>query len=39
KFLNPEEVAAMAAFLLSDNATSFSGQIFENDCGILHFKI
>ena len=39
KFLNPEEVAAMATFLLSDNATSFSGQIFEMDCGIVSFKI
>lgn len=39
KFLNPEEVAATAAFLLSDNAASFSGQIFEMDCGIVSFKI
>lgn len=39
KFLNPEEVAATAAFLLSENAASFSGQIFEMDCGIVSFKI
>ena len=31
KFLNP--------FLLSDKAASFSGQIFEMDCGIVSFKI
>jgi NAD(P)-dependent dehydrogenase (short-subunit alcohol dehydrogenase family) len=39
RFLNPEEVAATAEFLLSDNAASFSGQIFEMDCGIVSFKI
>ncbi|WP_434037528.1 SDR family NAD(P)-dependent oxidoreductase [Formosa sp. 4Alg 33] len=39
KFLNPDEVAATAAFLLSDKAASFSGQIFEMDCGIVSFKI
>jgi len=39
KFLNPKEVAATAAFLLSDKAASFSGQIFEMDCGIVSFKI
>ncbi len=39
KFLNPDEVADMAAFLLSDKATSMSGQIFEMDCGIVSFKI
>lgn len=39
KFLNPEEVAATAEFLLSDKAASFSGQIFEMDCGIVSFKI
>lgn len=39
KFLNPNEVADMAAFLLSDKATSMSGQIFEMDCGIVSFKI
>jgi enoyl-[acyl-carrier-protein] reductase (NADH) len=39
RFLNPEDVAATAAFLLSDKAASFSGQIFEMDCGIVSFKI
>ncbi|MCF7561862.1 SDR family oxidoreductase [Sabulilitoribacter multivorans] len=39
KFLNPEEVADMAEFLLSDKTASISGQIFEMDCGIVSFKI
>ncbi|MGB5667607.1 MAG: SDR family oxidoreductase [Maribacter sp.] len=39
KFLNPDEVAAMAEFLLSDKAASISGQVFEMDCGIVSFKI
>ncbi|MDP5157603.1 MAG: SDR family oxidoreductase [Flaviramulus sp.] len=39
KFLNPEEVAHMAEFLISDKAASLSGQIFEMDCGIVSFKI
>jgi len=39
KFLQPEEVADMAAFLLSNKAASLSGQIFEMDCGIVSFKI
>lgn len=39
KFLNPDEVASMAAFLISEKAASISGQIFEMDCGIVTFKI
>lgn len=39
KFLNPEEVAYMADFLLSEKASSLSGQIFEMDCGIVSLKI
>lgn len=39
KFLNPEEVANMAAFLISEKAASLSGQVFEMDCGIVSFKI
>jgi NAD(P)-dependent dehydrogenase (short-subunit alcohol dehydrogenase family) len=39
KFLSPKEVAEMAQFLLSDSASSISGQIFEMDCGIVSFKI
>ena len=38
-FLNPEEVAGMANYLLSDQARSISGQIFEMDCGIVSLKI
>lgn len=39
KYLNTTEVASMASFLLSDQAASISGQIFEMDCGIVSFKI
>lgn len=39
KFLEPQEVADMATFLISDKAKSISGQIFELDCGIVSFKI
>ena len=39
KFLNPEEVAFMAEFLLSEKSASISGQTFEMDCGIVTFKI
>ncbi|NRA92360.1 MAG: SDR family oxidoreductase [Psychroserpens sp.] len=39
KFLQPEDVAEMATFLLSDKSSSISGQIFELDCGIVSFKI
>lgn len=39
KYLQPEEVADMATFLISDKAKSISGQIFELDCGIVSFKI
>jgi NAD(P)-dependent dehydrogenase (short-subunit alcohol dehydrogenase family) len=39
KFLKPEEVAEMAAFLLSDKSAAISGQTFEMDCGIVSFKI
>ncbi len=39
KFLSPDEVADMAEFLLSDNAASISGQVFEMDCGIVSFKL
>jgi len=39
KYLQPQEVADMATFLLSDKALSLSGQIFEMDCGIVSFKI
>ena len=39
KYLQPQEVADMAAFLLSSKAASLSGQVFEMDCGIVSFKI
>ncbi len=39
KFLNPEEVADMASFLVSDKAKSISGQIIQMDCGIVSFKL
>ena len=39
KILNPQEVADMAVFLLSDKTNAISGQIFEMDCGIVTFKI
>jgi NAD(P)-dependent dehydrogenase (short-subunit alcohol dehydrogenase family) len=38
-FLKPEEVANMANFLISENAKSISGQIFEMDYGLVSFKI
>lgn len=39
KYLQPNEVADLANFLISDKASSISGQIFELDCGIVSFKI
>ncbi|MDP5082411.1 MAG: SDR family oxidoreductase [Winogradskyella sp.] len=39
RYLQPEEVADMATFLLSDKAASLSGQVFQMDCGIVSFKI
>lgn len=39
KFLNPEEVAEMVQFLLSEKTASVSGQVWEMDCGITSFKI
>lgn len=39
KYLQPQEVADMATFLLSEKAASLSGQVFKMDCGITSFKI
>ena len=39
KYLDPKEVADLATFLISDKASSISGQIFELDCGIVSLKI
>lgn len=38
-YLDPEEVAGMAKFLMSDSAKSISGQVFEMDYGIVSFKL
>ena len=39
KYLSPQDVADTAEFLMSDKASSISGQIFELDAGIVSFKI
>jgi 3-oxoacyl-[acyl-carrier protein] reductase len=39
KILIPEDVAKMAKFLISDDASSISGQIFNLDAGIVSFKL
>lgn len=39
KILQPQDVAGMAEFLLSEKSSSISGQIFEMDCGIVSFKL
>ncbi|MBC7641808.1 MAG: SDR family oxidoreductase [Flavobacterium sp.] len=38
-YLKPHEVANMANFLISENAKSISGQIFEMDYGLVTFKM
>lgn len=38
-YLKPEEVAGMANYLISDDAKSISGQVFEMDYGIVTFKL
>jgi len=38
KYLQPNEIASMASFLISEKAASMSGQIFEMDCGITTIK-
>jgi len=39
KYLEPNDVAEMATFLLSNKSSAISGQVFELDCGIVSFKI
>ncbi len=39
KILMPEEVSKMAKFLMSEDASSISGQIFNLDAGIVSFKL
>ena len=38
RYLMPEEVAAMASFLISDYGLSMTGQIMQMDCGISTVK-
>ncbi|MBW4361284.1 SDR family NAD(P)-dependent oxidoreductase [Flavobacterium taihuense] len=38
-YLKPNEVAEMANYLISENAKSISGQVFEMDYGITSFKL
>tara|TARA_B100001564_G_C20634493_1_gene669001 strand:+ start:790 stop:1473 length:684 start_codon:yes stop_codon:yes gene_type:complete len=38
KILSPKEVAKMASYLISEDALSISGQIFNMDAGIVSFK-
>lgn len=39
KILHPEEVADLVGYLISEKASSISGQVFELDGGIVTFKI
>ena len=39
KILEPEEVAILADFLISENTMSLTGQIFHMDCGLVTLKI
>lgn len=39
KYLDPQEVADLASYLVSDKSLALSGQVFEMDCGIVSFKI
>ena len=38
-YLQPEDVASMAEFLLSEKSKRMSGQVIEMDCGIVSFKL
>jgi len=38
-YLQPEDVAEMAEFLISEKGRRISGQVIELDCGIVSFKI
>lgn len=38
-YLEPEDVADMTEFLISDKSKRISGQIIELDCGIVSFKL
>ena len=39
QYLQPEDVAEMAGFLLSEKSSKISGQVFELDCGITSIKL
>ncbi len=39
KYLQPTEVASLAAYLLSENASAITGQIFPIDAGIVSIKM
>ena len=39
RYLQSDEVAEMANFIISDKAMAFSGQVFEMDCGMVSLKI
>ncbi|WP_372768801.1 SDR family NAD(P)-dependent oxidoreductase [Lutibacter sp.] len=39
RYLNTNDVSALADFLISENSSGMSGQIFNLDCGIVTFKI
>ncbi len=38
-FLNPEDVAQLAVYLLGDQSRSMTGQIIQLDCGIVSVKL
>ncbi len=39
KYLEPQEVAQLATYLISDDASSITGQVFNLDSGIVHVKV
>lgn len=39
KYLQPEEVASLASYLLSENASAISGQVLPIDAGIVSLKL
>ena len=38
-YLKPQEVARMAGYLISEDAASMSGQVFQMDYGLVSFKL
>ncbi|MGV6831685.1 MAG: SDR family NAD(P)-dependent oxidoreductase [bacterium] len=39
KYLEPQEVASLASYLVSEDAQAITGQVFNLDAGIVHVKI